>query len=55
MKECSIRFTDHKHQKVWSYQVDRDQAVKVQQLVTKLLEERHSPEPRGTLEGLFGD
>ena len=55
MKDCTVKITDNRSRKVWSYQLDIDQAFKVAAYLRKMIEGRQHEEPRGTLAGLFDD
>jgi len=55
MKDCTVKIIDNRSRKVWSHQLDIDQALKVAAYLRKMIEGRQYEEPRGTLAGFFDE
>ena len=53
MKDVTIRITDTRRGRDWSYQLSIGDAIKVSNYLKRLLTPRHLEEERGTLDAWF--
>ena len=55
MKDCIVKITNQRRQKYWTYELEEYQAIRVYELIQKLIADRRDQGPRGTLAGLYDD